>query len=250
MLRLMRDHGLGGDEELAICLHPTTAAAAELALTAARCAIPFRFLPDRETTNTLGAAERPTVHIASPMGEKGHFVKRMIDVTIAIAALVLLLPLNIIVALFIRLTSPGSAIFRQQRIGRDGRPFTIYKFRTMLEPSGLGANVPNERVTRVGRVLRKLSLDEIPQLVNVLKNEMSLVGPRPELPQIVAEYSPVERARLAVKPGITGAWQLSPYRGYPIHEHIHYDLCYIQNQSILLDIVLLIQTPFLAFRGS
>jgi len=109
---------------------------------------------------------------------------------------------------------------------------------------------PESRITRIGRILRKTSLDEIPQFINVLLGDMSIVGPRPEMTPIVERYTSVERARLAVLPGISGVWQLSPYRGRPIHENVHCDLFYIRNQSVVLDIVLMFQTLFWAFRGA
>jgi lipopolysaccharide/colanic/teichoic acid biosynthesis glycosyltransferase len=105
------------------------------------------------------------------------------------------------------------------------------------------------RITAMGRVLRRHSLDELPQLINVLVGNMSLVGPRPEMPFIVRSYDERQRQRLQVVPGITGLWQLSPARGLPIHENIHYDLTYIQNRTFLMDLAILIQTPIRALRG-
>jgi lipopolysaccharide/colanic/teichoic acid biosynthesis glycosyltransferase len=129
----------------------------------------------------------------------------------------------------------------------------MYKFRTMSQDASSDQECPksgsHDRVTPLGRILRRTSLDEIPNFINVLKGEMSVVGPRPEMTLIVGRYISAERARLAVKPGITGPWQLSPYRNQPIHAHIYYDLYYIHRQSLLLDLVVMIRTPFWALHG-
>ena len=149
--------------------------------------------------------------------------------------------------------SPGPVFFTHERVGKAGKPFRLYKFRTMqvetnqYEVSPLSPDDP--RITRIGRFLRKTSLDELPQIINVLKGEMSLVGPRPEMPFIVATYDDIHKARLAVLPGITGLWQLSADRRKPIHENMDYDLYYIKNMSFFLDITILINTLFFAIRG-
>ncbi len=129
----------------------------------------------------------------------------------------------------------------------------MYKFRSMHTTAARYAWSPRQscdpRITAAGRFLRRTSLDELPQLLNVLRGDMSLVGPRPEMPFIVHSYDSRQRQRLEVIPGITGLWQLSPERAFPIHENIHYDLSYIQNRSFSLDLAILIQTPFRALRG-
>jgi lipopolysaccharide/colanic/teichoic acid biosynthesis glycosyltransferase len=110
-------------------------------------------------------------------------------------------------------------------------------------------SVVDDRLTRIGRLIRRLSVDELPQLINVLKGEMSLVGPRPEMPFIVAHYHSVERERLITRPGITGLWQISPARAFPIHENLQYDLHYIQNQNFLLDCAIVLRTIAAAIHG-
>jgi lipopolysaccharide/colanic/teichoic acid biosynthesis glycosyltransferase len=167
--------------------------------------------------------------------------------------LIIFAPLFVFVAALIKVDSAGPALFRQKRIGKDGEPFDIWKFRSMraeanpYERSPVGDCDP--RLTRIGRILRRLSIDELPQLVNVMKGEMSLVGPRPEMPFIVEKYGPLERQRLCVRPGITGLWQISPARAMPIHENLNYDFSYIENQSITLDCAILLRTITAVIRG-
>jgi lipopolysaccharide/colanic/teichoic acid biosynthesis glycosyltransferase len=163
------------------------------------------------------------------------------------------MPFMLLIAFLIRLDSKGPVIFAQDRIGLKGRCFRMYKFRTMyhddssddLTPSSLN----DPRITRFGRWLRRSSFDELPQLFNVITGPMSLVGPRPEMPFIVEQYNEIQRERLKVKPGITGLWQISADRRLAIHENMDYDLYYVHEQSFLLDVVILIQTFFFAFKG-
>jgi lipopolysaccharide/colanic/teichoic acid biosynthesis glycosyltransferase len=180
--------------------------------------------------------------------------KQVLDFVIAALLLLLLLPMFVFIVVVVRLTSRGSAFFVQNRIGLNGRVFKIYKFRSMYSNTPAYAPSPRSalecRITPVGRVLRRASLDELPQLINVLIGHMSLVGPRPEMPFIVQSYSDQERQRLVVKPGITGLWQLSPERAAPIHENLHHDLYYIQHRGFRLDAVILWRTLFLAMRGT
>ncbi|MDX1661279.1 MAG: sugar transferase, partial [Gemmatimonadota bacterium] len=147
-----------------------------------------------------------------------------------------------------RWESGSPVLFRQQRVGRDGEPFQVLKFRTMTGDAPPYASSPpgdaDPRITRTGAILRKTGLDELPQLINVIRGEMSIVGPRPEMPHLVQEYGPVERLRLSVKPGITGLWQLSADRHAEIHENIEYDLYYVHHQSLLLDLLILLETAF------
>jgi len=155
-------------------------------------------------------------------------------------------------------------IFKQQRVGENGQLFWMYKFRTMVcgaEEAQRAVAVRGEdgkivykvrgdpRVTRVGRILRRTSLDELPQLFNVLKGEMSLVGPRPEQVFIVEQYEPLQRRRLAVPPGITGWWQISGRSDLPLHLNTQYDLFYIRNYSLLLDLRILWKTVAAVIRG-
>ena len=180
-------------------------------------------------------------------------LKRGIDLAGSSVMLIIFAPLFIFVAALIKIDSEGPALFRQKRIGKDGEPFDIWKFRSMTvnanpyERSPVGDCDP--RLTRIGRILRRLSIDELPQLVNVMKGEMSLVGPRPEMPFIVEKYGPLERQRLCVRPGITGLWQISPARAMPIHENLNYDFSYIENQSITLDCAILLRTITAVIRG-
>jgi lipopolysaccharide/colanic/teichoic acid biosynthesis glycosyltransferase len=159
--------------------------------------------------------------------------KRGIDVSLSLLLLVVLSPLLAAAAVAVRMTSAGPAIFRQKRIGQNGRPFEIYKFRSMYVDCATYARSPlnrqDTRITPMGRILRHTCIDELPQLVNVLRGEMSLVGPRPEMPFIVDQYQALHLSRLVAKPGITGLWQLSADRMSPIHENISYDLYWIED---------------------
>jgi lipopolysaccharide/colanic/teichoic acid biosynthesis glycosyltransferase len=180
-------------------------------------------------------------------------MKRATDTVISLALLILLLPLFALTVAAVKLDSSGPAFFRQRRIGKDGRVFLMWKFRSMCTGTPRYAASPasnrDARLTRVGRLIRRVSVDELPQLINVLRGEMSLVGPRPEMPFIVDSYTAVERERLAVKPGITGLWQVSPARARPIHENLQYDLHYIRNRNLVLDGVILIRTIAAVIRG-
>ncbi|MBP7633347.1 sugar transferase [Candidatus Ozemobacteraceae bacterium] len=181
-------------------------------------------------------------------------VKRTLDVLVSAAFLAILAPLGLMFSLLIKLDSIGPILFRQKRVGRDGREFTIYKFRTMFADADAYSPTPTDRsdprITRIGAVLRSSGLDELPQLWNVLTGDMSLVGPRPEMPFIVKGYTPLEAKRLKVRPGITGLWQVyARTANLPIHTHIEYDLYYIENMSISLDLMILLDTiPTLVFR--
>jgi exopolysaccharide biosynthesis polyprenyl glycosylphosphotransferase len=179
--------------------------------------------------------------------------KRIADMAISFVLLVLLGPLLVLIAILIRLDSPGPAIFVQKRVGRNGELFDIYKFRSMLANAPKYAPSPTSsrdpRLTRVGRILRRMSLDELPQLMNVLKGTMSLVGPRPEMPFIVERYDTRQRQRLRVTPGITGLWQLSADRAFPIHNNLEYDLYYIRNRSFAMDAAILLHTLVFALCG-
>lgn len=182
-----------------------------------------------------------------------QFGKRAIDLTLAMLALVLLALPCAVVALLIRLTSPGPAIFRQLRAGHRGQLFFLYKFRSMHADSEAYAFSPrsglDSRITPIGRWLRRTCFDEVPQLWNVVRGEMSLVGPRPEMPFIVDQYSGFQRKRLEVKPGITGLWQLSGARGCLIHENLEYDLYYLRYGNLFMDLAVLLHTIVFAARG-
>ena len=180
-------------------------------------------------------------------------VKRMLGFLMSITLLISLSPLFLILSLTIKMDSKGPVFFKQDRVGLKGRLFKIYKFRSMRTDANPYAVNPMEgtdpRVTRVGRFLRKTSLDELPQLINVLKGDMAFVGPRPEMPFIVETYNEKHRERLKVLPGITGLWQLSGDRKKAIHENMDYDLYYIKNMSFSLDVAILIETLLFSFRG-
>lgn len=182
-----------------------------------------------------------------------EIAKRTFDALAAFVILVITGPLLAAIALAVRLDSKGPVIFKQRRIGKDGKLFEMLKFRSMHVDAPKYAFSPKEsedpRITRVGRFLRKTSLDELPQLFNVLKGDMSLVGPRPEMPFIVEQYGPRERQRLCVVPGITGVWQLSADRAFLIHENIQYDLYYIRNRGFFMDLAILLHTAVFAMKG-
>ncbi len=181
-----------------------------------------------------------------------EIAKRMVDVIVSTLLMVLLTPISLLIALFIKLDSPGPALFTQKRVGRNGDLFKIFKFRSMYIDApkyDFSPTTPGDpRITRIGRFLRRTSLDELPQLMNVFLGNMSLVGPRPEMPFIVQNYTREHRRRLQVIPGITGMWQISADRAFLIHENIHYDLYYIRNRGFFLDIAILIHTFFFAIR--
>lgn len=181
------------------------------------------------------------------------FAKRSLDVVAVLAAGVCLAPLAAIAAAAIRIFDGSPVLFSQKRVGKDGKPFRMYKFRTMRTDSPTYAVTPKDgsdpRVTPIGRILRRTSIDEIPQLWNILRGDMSLVGPRPEMPFIVARYDEAQRQRLNAKPGLTGLWQISPDRSLAIHENLDYDLYYIRNQSLLLDLAILLKTLGAVVKG-
>jgi exopolysaccharide biosynthesis polyprenyl glycosylphosphotransferase len=186
------------------------------------------------------------------------FAKRLFDIVVSATALLVLSPIFLIIALLIRLDSKGSIFFSQNRIGKQGKEFRFWKFRSMYVDAeqrkaalmknnemqgGVLFKMKNDpRVTRVGRFLRKYSIDELPQLWNVFIGDMSLVGPRPPLPNEVAQYTPYQRQRLEVTPGITCIWQVSGRSDIPFHQQVKMDLEYIQKQSFWYDITLLFKT--------
>jgi exopolysaccharide biosynthesis polyprenyl glycosylphosphotransferase len=181
------------------------------------------------------------------------FNKRLQDIGLTLLSAVVLAPVAGIVALSLRLVDGNPIFFFQERIGEGGRRFRMIKFRTMRLNAAIYAPTPQSpddpRITPLGRWLRRTSLDEIPQLWNVLIGDMSLVGPRPEMPFIVERYNEAQRQRLNAKPGITGLWQISPDRSLAIHENMDYDLYYIRNQSVLMDLAILVKTIVAVVRG-
>lgn len=207
----------------------------------------------------------PLIGLRDPaIASTERVIKRLFDLSICALAMIVVAPIMAVVAIAIRLDSPGPALFRQQRVGENGKLFTIYKFRSMYvhdeaqqdtvlradENEGIvHKRADDPRVTRVGRFIRRTSLDELPQLFNVLRGDMSLVGPRPELPWLVAQYEDWQRKRFAVPPGITGWWQVNGRSDRPMHLHTDDDLYYIQNYSPLLDVVILWRTIGVVLRG-
>jgi lipopolysaccharide/colanic/teichoic acid biosynthesis glycosyltransferase len=176
-----------------------------------------------------------------------EFLMRSLDVLGSVAILLISLPITIVAAILIKLTSKGPVIYKQQRVGKDGEVFTLYKFRTMIHDAekqfGPILALENDpRITKVGRLLRDTRLDEVPQLINVILGQMSLVGPRPERLYFVKYYKALMEIRLAVKPGLTGLAQVrSAYNLHPNHK-IKYDYLYIQRRSLLLNLYILAKT--------
>jgi exopolysaccharide biosynthesis polyprenyl glycosylphosphotransferase len=179
--------------------------------------------------------------------------KRLLDVMASLILVMLGAPLFLLLSILIKLDSKGPVFFRQERIGKDGKPFLMYKLRTMSTTAPPYQYSPQQssdpRITKIGKYLRRTSLDELPQLFNVLQGNMSLVGPRPEMPFIVEQYTRQHRHRLEVKPGLTGLWQLSGDRAFLIHENIEYDLYYIRHRNFFMDLAVLLHTSIFAMRG-
>jgi lipopolysaccharide/colanic/teichoic acid biosynthesis glycosyltransferase len=181
-------------------------------------------------------------------------VKRLLDRIAALALLVVSSPVLIAACVAIRLESSGSPVYRQRRIGKDGAPFDLYKLRTMVSGAeGIGAGLAvdegDPRITRVGGFLRRFSLDELPNLINVLRGEMSLVGPRPTVQAQVEQYSERQRKRLTVEPGITGWAQIKGRAALPWHDRIELDLWYVEHWSLRLDLRILLATVGLLLSG-
>ncbi|MDU2265749.1 exopolysaccharide biosynthesis polyprenyl glycosylphosphotransferase [Clostridium celatum] len=189
-------------------------------------------------------------------------VKRVIDITVSILGLIILSPLLLLVAILIKFESKGPIIFTQKRVGFKGNEFNMLKFRSMVvnaeelkdklknnnEMSGPMFKMKNDpRVTKIGRFIRKTSIDELPQLINVLKGEMSLVGPRPSLPSEVKQFKPWMLKRLEVKPGLTCYWQIMGRNNIDFEEWMKLDIKYVEKRSVLLDIKLIYKTFFVLF---
>lgn len=183
-------------------------------------------------------------------------LKRLIDLLITIPAFILSTPLFLGILAILHFKEEGSAVFTQERVGKKGKTFTLYKFRTMSSSSNPYEEAPfdekDNRITPIGKWLRKTSLDELPQLLNVLKGDMSLVGPRPEMPFIVEQYQPWQKKRLDVKPGLTGLWQVVGRKKLPLQLNLEYDFYYIKHRSVFFDILIILKTiPAVLFgRGA
>jgi exopolysaccharide biosynthesis polyprenyl glycosylphosphotransferase len=235
----------------------------------------YEVIPSRVFMEQYGDVPVVGIVQTQPSALKEKY-KRVFDVVVTFLGLLLLAPVFLVVAALIKLDSPGPVFFRQTRIGRDGKPFPFYKFRSMVVGSdndtqrrqfatefvkgkynGNGNNgngstkIVNEaKVTRVGKWLRKTSLDELPQLLNVLRGEMSLVGPRPCLPYEWEHYQEWHKKRLSVTPGCTGMWQVSGRSIVDFEDMVVLDLYYIQNSSLLMDLRLLIKTVPIMLLGT
>ncbi len=209
----------------------------------------------RSVVEDLG--DMPMVTLKEPiLNPLQRLIKRSFDLAVALLGMLLSLPLMVIIYIGIKLDSPGPAIFSQERVGENGRVFKMYKFRTMVDapgddPTNLARLVNGEpvykfyddpRVTRFGRILRQLSLDELPQFINIIKGDMSLVGPRPELPWLVSQYQPWQTKRFEVPQGLTGWWQVNGRADKPMHLHTQDEIYYIKNFSLWLDFQILWRT--------
>ncbi|MFC1971629.1 exopolysaccharide biosynthesis polyprenyl glycosylphosphotransferase, partial [Chloroflexota bacterium] len=217
----------------------------------------------RATTVDLGGL--PLICLREPViGDFDRLIKRMIDIAVSTVALLLSGPLMVLIAFAIKLDSPGSAIYRHERIGENGKSFQLLKFRSML--SNADEMLPqlidvdkleqpalkirgDPRVTKVGRVIRRLCLDELPQLFNVLKGEMSLVGPRPEITDMVKRYNSWQLKRLAVKPGMTGPMQVNGSGDLSLNERVNLELAYIDNYSLWEDVKIMTKTAGVVISG-
>jgi lipopolysaccharide/colanic/teichoic acid biosynthesis glycosyltransferase len=190
------------------------------------------------------------VHETSKVQE---FLIRFLDVTGASLILLLSAPVTLIVSLLIKILSPGPVLYRQERVGKQGRVFVLYKFRSMIDGAEkhLGpvwAAKDDDRVTPIGKVMRKIRIDEIPQLFNVLKGDMSLVGPRPERPFFIKRHQALQGVRLAVKPGLTGLAQIRAFYDLKPEHKLKYDYLYIQKRSFLLNLSILLKTVPVVIR--
>ena len=207
----------------------------------------------------------PMLDLRAPaLSEYQLLAKRAFDLLFGSLGLVLLSPLMVLASFLIWLEDRGPMIYKQKRVGENGRIFSVYKFRTMVQGAEelrlqveradengntIHKTKDDPRVTRVGKILRRTSIDELPQLVNVLQGTMSMVGPRPEMPYLVEHYQPWQRKRFSVPPGITGWWQVHGRSDRPMHLHTEDDLYYIQNYSIFLDIQIMVRTIWVVLIG-
>jgi len=224
---------------------------------------------ERATTSGISLVSSDIVPAYSSVKPQSYeLTKRIIDFTLAFIGLIVLFPLLVVTAILIKLSDFGPILFCQTRVGRGGAEFTCYKFRTMVvnaeelkdellelnhHQDGITFKIPRDpRATRLGLWLRKTSIDELPQLVNVLKGDMSIVGPRPPVPSEVAWYTPFDLRRLEVRPGLTCTWQVSGRGDVPFGDQVRLDVQYIENRSLWLDSKLILQTipAVLSGRGA
>ena len=206
----------------------------------------------------------PMLDLRAPaLNNRQLITKRIFDIVLTGFSLIILFPLFLAISIIIKIDSPGPIFFRQERVGENGRFFKMYKFRSMIPDADkylkkmfhrdkngnlVYKTEDDPRITRVGKFLRRTSLDELPQLFNVILGDMSLVGPRPEIPLIVEQYEPWQRKRFAVPQGITGWWQIHGRSDKPMHLHTEEDIFYVQNYSLLLDLMILFKTPIVVLR--
>lgn len=191
-----------------------------------------------------------------------NVIKRLIDIIASACGIIVLSPILLIVSILIKVESKGPIIFAQERVGKDLKTFKMYKFRSMVndaeelkeklmqynQMSGPMFKMDNDpRVTKIGKIIRKTSIDELPQLINVIKGDMSLVGPRPSLPKEVEEFEPWMKKRFEVKPGLTCYWQVSGRNNIDFEDWMKLDIKYIEDKNLLLDIKLIVKTAFLLF---
>jgi len=233
-------------------------------------AVNIRVVPDYYSLALVNArfdimGGLPTISLRAPVIEgMNRLIKQIFDLIVSLLLLLVLWPVLVFIAVLIRRDSPGPALFKQQRVGENGQLFTMYKFRTMVldaedrqeevirqddDGNVIHKHPDDPRLTRFGKFLRSTSLDELPQLFNVLKGDMSLVGPRPELPWLVEKYQPWQRKRFAVPQGITGWWQVNKREYQVMHMSTEDDLYYVYNYSLWLDIKILFMTFGALFRG-
>ena len=203
----------------------------------------------------IPSAAQQRLDVPEPPVRPQQGLPRVADLAIAAVSLLVLSPLLLAAAIAIRLESPGPVIYRQRRVGRDGRIFELFKLRTMrqgADPVGVGTAVTEDdpRVTRVGRFLRRYSLDELPNLINVLRGEMRIVGPRATLPAQVELYTPRQLRRLDLRPGVTGWAQIHGRAGIPWEERIELDVWYVEHRSLRLDLRILARTPAALLGGA
>ena len=204
-----------------------------------------------ERGETISASEWEVVEVPA---RRAYFaIKRLVDVLVSLIGAIPSIPVVIVLAIAIKVDSRGHIFFSQERIGKDGRVFKIYKLRSMVaDAPRYSLKVPmfDPRITRVGRFLRASGLDELPQLFNVIRGDMTLIGPRPEQPTLIGVYKPWELQRLQVVPGITGWWQIHHRHDAPMHEAISYDLYYIENMGPRLDLKIAGLTLKTMFSGA
>lgn len=265
--RLILEHQV---REVLIALPPgNTQRSSELVARLRELGVAVRLVPDvielaatRARVENLGGI--PVIYLRDPtVLAVEQVAKRALDIGLSASMLVLLSPFMALAALAIRVESTGPIFYRARRVGQDGRLFTMYKFRTMVadadrqptqapeeqaDPDAVYKQPGDPRVTGFGRLLRRTSFDETPQFFNVLRGDMSLVGPRPEQPFIVEAYRPWQRRRLEVRPGMTGWWQVAG-RDLPMHRHTEYDLYYLYNYSLGLDVKILARTLWAVIHG-